>query len=101
MKEKPKKNLLAVISFVLGSLSFAVDLFNACDDVFFIVCDDAFFVSIFSLLGIIFGIASLKDIKLSGESGRNFAVLGIVISSLYLARIVWDILNLYFFYRGQ
>jgi hypothetical protein len=40
-----------------------------------------------TILGLVFGIAALRQIKQSGQGGRGFAIAGVVISSATIALV--------------
>ena len=91
MDNLEEENKLAVVSFVLGILGFIPAIlfwfFPAYlnDSLIFIF----WLAPVFSLLGLILGIISKKQIKTFSEKGLGFAIGGIVISALALGSTLW------------
>ena len=68
----PETNSMAVAGLVMGILSMTIGLF-CCGP-----------VVVFNILGIIFSSVALSQIKRSQQTGRNLAIVGLVLSLLGL-----------------
>lgn len=67
------KNKFAIVSLILGAVSF-LQLFGAEK----------------AILAIIFGILALKEIKSTPQvSGKNLAIIGIILSMIYIATAIF------------
>jgi len=81
-RRAPETNSMAVAGLVMGILSMTIGLF-CCGP-----------VVVFNILGIIFSSVALSQIKRSQQTGRNLAIVGLVLSLLGL---VFEIIKIVVF----
>ena len=81
-----KTSLYAFVGF-LSSLIAPIWLFSAC-------CPSSLLIIFPPVLGIVFGIIALRDIKLKKFHGKIYAVLGIIFGTLEISIVLLGLIGI-------